>query len=127
MRVRLECFFRLTGNISLSAYDCRELLQFHLLGSYNQPFYHLMILDLPLLFFSSVSVFLFYGTASGISTRSDARACASAAGNGVGYRPGVLERPCSAGGLYSELERLIRTPKYQVEKTHDETWKPQEV
>ncbi|MFN2517255.1 MAG: glycosyl transferase family 2, partial [Pyrinomonadaceae bacterium] len=39
-------------------------LQFPLLlVRYNQPFYHLMVLDLPLLFFSSISVFLFYGTA----------------------------------------------------------------
>ncbi len=34
-----------------------------LLVRYNQGFYHLMLLDLPLLFFSTVSVVLFYGTA----------------------------------------------------------------
>ena len=64
MRVKLEMFFRLTGNISYPLMIVASFLQFPLLlVRYNQPFYHLMILDLPLLFFSSVSVFLFYGTA----------------------------------------------------------------
>src|SRR5437773_11890809 len=57
-------FFRLTGNVSYPLMIVASFLQFPLLlVRYNQPLYHLMILDLPLLFFSSISVFLFYGTA----------------------------------------------------------------
>src|SRR4029079_9933646 len=57
-------FFRLTGNISYPLMIVASFLQFPLLlVRYNQPFYHLMILDLPLLFFSSISVVLCYGTA----------------------------------------------------------------
>src|SRR6266852_6840073 len=64
MRVRLEMFFRLTGNISYPLMIVASFLQFPLLlVRYNQPLYHLMVLDLPLLFFSTVSVVLFYGTA----------------------------------------------------------------
>jgi hypothetical protein len=53
-------FFRLTGNISYPLMIVASFLQFPLLlVRYNQPFYHLMVLDLPLLFFSSISVVLF--------------------------------------------------------------------
>ena len=52
-RVRLEMFFRLTGNISYPLMIVASFLQFPLLlVRYNQPLYHLMVLDLPLLFFS---------------------------------------------------------------------------
>src|ERR1041384_7782458 len=64
IRVKLEMFFRLTGNISYQLMIVASFLQFPLLlVRYNQPFYHLMVLDLPLLFFSSISVVLFYGSA----------------------------------------------------------------
>src|ERR1044071_8350643 len=63
-RVKLEMFFRLTGNISYPVMIVTSLLQFPLLlVRYNQGFQHLMLLDLPLLFFSTASVVLFYGTA----------------------------------------------------------------
>jgi cellulose synthase/poly-beta-1,6-N-acetylglucosamine synthase-like glycosyltransferase len=52
LRVKLEMFFRLTGNISYPLMIVASFLQFPLLlVRYNQPFYHLMVLDLPLLFF----------------------------------------------------------------------------
>src|SRR5918912_2617888 len=63
-RVKLEMFFRLTGNVSYPLMILTSLLQFPLLlVRYNQGFYHLLLLDLPLLFFSTASVVLFYGTA----------------------------------------------------------------
>jgi hypothetical protein len=63
-RVKLEMFFRLTGNISYPLMILVSLLQFPLLlVRYNQGFYHLMLFDVPLLFFSTVSVVLFYGSA----------------------------------------------------------------
>src|SRR5437763_1119636 len=59
LRIKAEMFFRLTGNISYPLMIVASFLQFPLLlVRYNQPFYHLMILDLPLLFFSSISVVL---------------------------------------------------------------------
>jgi cellulose synthase/poly-beta-1,6-N-acetylglucosamine synthase-like glycosyltransferase len=125
MRVRLEMFFRLTGNISYPLMILASLLQFPLLlVRYNQPFYHLMILDLPLLFFSTVSVVLFYGTA--VSYLDKKRAprmlhlpLVMALGIGLAFSNAraVLE---AVLGVKSEF---IRTPKYHIEGGHDETWK----
>lgn len=125
MRVRLEMFFRLTGNISYPLMIVASFLQFPLLlVRYNQPFYHLMILDLPLLFFSSVSVFLFYGTAVWyLDKKRTPRLLhlplVMALGIGLAFSNAraVLE------ALFGIKSDFIRTPKYQVEKTHDETWK----
>jgi cellulose synthase/poly-beta-1,6-N-acetylglucosamine synthase-like glycosyltransferase len=125
MRVRLEMFFRLTGNISYPLMIVASFLQFPLLlVRYNQPFYHLMIVDLPLLFFSSISVFLFYGTA--VWYLDEKRAprllhlpLVMALGIGLAFSNAraVLE---ALLGIKSEF---VRTPKYSVEKTHDQTWK----
>jgi cellulose synthase/poly-beta-1,6-N-acetylglucosamine synthase-like glycosyltransferase len=125
MRVRLEMFFRLTGNISYPLMIVASFLQFPLLlVRYNQPFYHLMILDLPLLFFSSVSVFLFYGTAVWyLDKKRTPRLLhlplVMALGIGLAFSNAraVLE------ALFGIKSDFVRTPKYQVEKTHDETWK----
>jgi cellulose synthase/poly-beta-1,6-N-acetylglucosamine synthase-like glycosyltransferase len=125
MRVRLEMFFRLTGNISYPLMIVASFLQFPLLlVRYNQPFYHLMVLDLPLLFFSSISVFLFYGTA--VSYLDEKRTprllhlpLVMALGIGLAFSNAraVLE------ALFGIKSEFVRTPKYQVEKTEDETWK----
>jgi hypothetical protein len=123
--VRLEMFFRLTGNISYPLMIVASFLQFPLLlVRYNQPFYHLMILDLPLLFFSSISVFLFYGTAVWyLDEKRTPRLLhlplVMALGIGLAFSNAraVLE---ALLGIKSDF---IRTPKYQVEKNQDETWK----
>jgi cellulose synthase/poly-beta-1,6-N-acetylglucosamine synthase-like glycosyltransferase len=125
MRVRLEMFFRLTGNISYPLMIVASFLQFPLLlVRYNQPFYHLMVLDLPLLFFSSISVFLFYGTAVWyLDEKRTPRLLhlplVMALGIGLAFSNAraVLE---ALLGIKSEF---VRTPKYSVEETNDETWK----
>lgn len=125
LRVKLEMFFRLTGNISYPLMIVASFLQFPLLlVRYNQPFYHLMILDLPLLFFSSISVFLFYGTAVWyLDERRTPRMLhlplVMALGIGLAFSNAraVLE---AMMGIKSDF---IRTPKYSVEQTSDETWK----
>jgi hypothetical protein len=118
-------FFRLTGNISYPLMIIASLLQFPLLlVRYNQPFYHLMILDLPLLFFSSISVVLFYGTA--VWYLDEKRAprmlhlpLVMALGIGLAFSNtrAVLE------ALFGVKSDFIRTPKYRVENTADATWK----
>ncbi|HSE31128.1 MAG TPA: glycosyltransferase [Pyrinomonadaceae bacterium] len=124
-RVKLEMFFRLTGNISYPLMIVASFLQFPLLlVRYNQPFYHLMILDLPLLFFSSISVVLFYGTA--VWYLDDKRAprllhlpLVMALGIGLAFSNAraVLE------ALLGVKTEFVRTPKYRVEDTTDATWK----
>jgi cellulose synthase/poly-beta-1,6-N-acetylglucosamine synthase-like glycosyltransferase len=124
-RVKLEMFFRLTGNISYPLMIIASFLQFPLLlVRYNQPFYHLMVLDLPLLFFSTISVVLFYGTA--VWYLDDKRAprllhlpLVMALGIGLAFSNAraVLE------ALVGFKTEFVRTPKYRVEDTADETWK----
>jgi cellulose synthase/poly-beta-1,6-N-acetylglucosamine synthase-like glycosyltransferase len=124
-RVKLEMFFRLTGNISYPLMIVASFLQFPLLlVRYNQPFYHLMIFDLPLLFFSSISVVLFYGTA--VWYLDDRRMprllhlpLVMALGIGLAFSNAraVLE------ALLGVKTDFIRTPKYRVEDTTDATWK----
>ena len=125
LRVKLEMFFRLTGNISYPLMIVASFLQFPLLlVRYNQPFYHLMILDLPLLFFSSISVVLFYGTAVWyLDDRRTPRLLhlplVMALGIGLAFSNAraVLE------ALLGVKTDFIRTPKYRVEDTADATWK----
>jgi len=125
LRVKLEMFFRLTGNISYPLMIIASFLQFPLLlVRYNQPFYHLMVLDLPLLFFSSISVVLFYGTAVWyLDEKRTPRLLhlplVMALGIGLAFSNAraVLE------ALLGVKTEFVRTPKYQVEDTADETWK----
>jgi len=125
LRVKLEMFFRLTGNISYPLMIVASFLQFPLLlVRYNQPFYHLMIFDLPLLFFSSISVVLFYGTAVWyLDERRTPRLLhlplVMALGIGLAFSNAraVLE------ALLGVKTDFIRTPKYRVEDTTDATWK----
>jgi cellulose synthase/poly-beta-1,6-N-acetylglucosamine synthase-like glycosyltransferase len=126
LRVKLEMFFRLTGNISYPLMIFVSLLQFPLLlVRYNQGFYHLMIFDVPLLFFSTISVILFYGTGvwyldrEGRAPRLFHLPLVMALGIGLAFSNAraVLEAMI---GLKSEF---VRTPKYRVEEATDETWK----
>jgi hypothetical protein len=102
-----------------------SFLQFPLLlVRYNQPFYHLMVLDLPLLFFSSISVVLFYGTAVWyLDDRRTPRLLhlplVMALGIGLAFSNAraVLE------ALLGVKTEFVRTPKYRVEDTADATWK----
>jgi cellulose synthase/poly-beta-1,6-N-acetylglucosamine synthase-like glycosyltransferase len=125
-RVKLEMFFRLTGNISYLLMILTSLLQFPLLlVRYNQGFYHLMLLDAPLLFFSTASVVLFYGSAIWYLDRPHSRRrllhLPLVMGLGIGLAfsnaRAVLE---AVLGIKTEF---VRTPKYKVEGAADETWK----
>ena len=125
LRVKLEMFFRLTGNISYPLMIVASFLQFPLLlVRYNQPFYHLMVLDLPLLFFSSISVVLFYGSAIWYldkerSPRMSHLPLVMGLGIGLAFSNAraVLE------ALIGVKSEFVRTPKYRVEEVNDATWK----
>ena len=125
LRVKLEMFFRLTGNISYPLMIVVSLLQFPLLlVRYNQGFYHLMAFDVPLLFFSTISVILFYGTGVWyLDKRRMPRLLhlplVMALGIGLAFSNAraVLE------ALVGWKTEFVRTPKYRVEETTDETWK----
>src|SRR5215467_5223145 len=125
LRVKLEMFFRLTGNISYPLMIVASLLQFPLLlVRYNQPFYHLMILDLPLLFFSSISVVLFYGTAVWYLDQKRApRMLHLPLVMGLGIGLAFSNARAVLEALLGVKSEFVRTPKYRVEDTADATWK----
>jgi cellulose synthase/poly-beta-1,6-N-acetylglucosamine synthase-like glycosyltransferase len=125
MRVRLEMFFRLTGNISYPLMIVASFLQFPLLlVRYNQPLYHLMIIDLPLLFFSSISVFLFYGTAVWyLDDRRTPRLLHLPLVMALGIGLAFSNARAVIEALLGVKSEFVRTPKYKVEQGSDETWK----
>src|SRR5215210_6526474 len=124
-RVKLEMFFRLTGNISYPLMILVSFLQFPLLlVRYNQGFYQLMAFDVPLLFFSTISVVLFYGTGVWyLDKRPTDRLfhlpLVMALGIGLAFSNAraVLE------ALFGVKSEFVRTPKYKVEQATDATWK----
>jgi cellulose synthase/poly-beta-1,6-N-acetylglucosamine synthase-like glycosyltransferase len=124
-RVKLEMFFRLTGNISYPLMIVASFLQFPLLlVRYNQPFYHLMVLDLPLLFFSSISVVLFYGSAVWYLDRKRApRLLHLPLVMGLGIGLAFSNARAVLEALLGVKSEFVRTPKYRVEETTDATWK----
>jgi cellulose synthase/poly-beta-1,6-N-acetylglucosamine synthase-like glycosyltransferase len=127
LRVKLEMFFRLTGNISYPLMILVSFLQFPLLlVRYNQGFYNLMLFDVPVLFFSTLSVILFYGSAVWYLDTKQTRTrrllhlpLVMAVGIGLAFSNAraVLE---ALLGIKSEF---VRTPKYRVEGADDATWK----
>jgi cellulose synthase/poly-beta-1,6-N-acetylglucosamine synthase-like glycosyltransferase len=125
LKTKIEMFFRLTGNISYPLMILVSFLQFPLLlVRYNQGFYHLMVFDLPLLFLSTISVCLFYGTVVWyLDDRKSPRLLhlplMMALGIGLSFSNAraVLE------ALVGYQTEFVRTPKYKVEGAKDETWK----
>jgi len=125
LRVKLEMFFRLTGNISYPLMIVASFLQFPLLlVRYNQPFYHLMVLDLPLLFFSSISVVLFYGSAVWyLDEKRAPRLLHLPLVMGLGIGLAFSNARAVLEALLGVKSDFVRTPKYRVEETSDATWK----
>ena len=125
LRVKLEMFFRLTGNISYPLMIVASFLQFPLLlVRYNQPFYHLMVLDLPLLFFSSISVVLFYGSAVWyLDAKRAPRLLHLPLVMGLGIGLAFSNARAVLEALMGVKSEFVRTPKYRVEEATDATWK----
>src|SRR5215217_5469910 len=125
-RVKLEMFFRLTGNVSYPLMILTSLLQFPLLlVRYNQGFQHLLLLDLPLLFFSTASVVLFYGTAIWYLDRPRAgrRLLHLPLVMGLGIGLAFSNARAVLEALLRIKTEFVRTPKYRVEGGGDATWK----
>jgi cellulose synthase/poly-beta-1,6-N-acetylglucosamine synthase-like glycosyltransferase len=125
LRVKLEMFFRLTGNISYPLMILVSLLQFPLLlVRYNQGFYHLMVFDVPLLFFSTISVLLFYGTGVWyLDKRRSLRLLHLPLVMGLGIGLAFSNARAVIEALVGYRTEFVRTPKYRVEEQKDETWK----
>lgn len=124
LRVKLEMFFRLTGNISYPLMIVASFMQFPLLlVRYNQGLYQLMVLDVPLLFFSTVSVVMFYGSAVWYLDRSRKRLLHLPLVMGLGIGLAFSNARAVLEALAGVKSEFVRTPKYRVETTTDESWK----
>jgi len=125
MRVKLEMFFRLTGNISYPLMIVASFMQFPLLlVRYNQGLHQLMMLDVPLLFFSTVSVVLFYGTAVWyLDKKRGMRLLHLPLVMGLGIGLAFSNARAVLEALVGFKSDFVRTPKYRVETTTDESWK----
>jgi cellulose synthase/poly-beta-1,6-N-acetylglucosamine synthase-like glycosyltransferase len=125
LRVKMEMFFRLTGNISYPLMIVASFMQFPLLlVRYNQGLHQLMLLDVPLLFFSTVSVVLFYGTAVWyLDKKRGWRLLHLPLVMGLGIGLAFSNARAVMEALAGIKSDFIRTPKYRVEKTDDESWK----
>jgi cellulose synthase/poly-beta-1,6-N-acetylglucosamine synthase-like glycosyltransferase len=125
LRVKLEMFFRLTGNISYPLMIVASFMQFPLLlVRYNQGLYQLMILDVPLLFFSTVSVVLFYGSAVWyLDKKRGSRLLHLPLVMGLGIGLAFSNARAVFEALAGVKSDFVRTPKYRVEEMKDESWK----
>jgi cellulose synthase/poly-beta-1,6-N-acetylglucosamine synthase-like glycosyltransferase len=124
LKVKIEMFFRLTGNISYPLMILTSLLQFPLLlVRYNQGLYHLMVIDMPFLFFSTASVVLFYGSAVWYLDRRLRRFTQLPLVMAIGIGLTLSNTRAFLEAILGVKSEFIRTPKYKVEKENDETWK----
>src|SRR6266705_1064407 len=125
LRVKLEMFFRLTGNVSYPLMIVASFMQFPLLlVRYNQGLHQLMMLDVPLLFFSTVSVVLFYGSAVWyLNIKRGSRLLHLPLVMGLGIGLAFSNARAVFEALAGVKSDFVRTPKYRVEKANDETWK----
>ncbi len=125
LQTKLEQFFRLTGNLAAPLVIVLALVNLPILiVRYNQGLFHLFVLDIPILTFSTLSVvfyflipqmylhpgdwksklkFIPFAMSMGIAlTFSNARAVSEAL---VGYKTD-----------------FVRTPKFRIEENKDKTW-----
>src|SRR5438128_140073 len=125
LRVKLEMFFRLTGNISYPLMIVASFMQFPLLlVRYNQGLHQLMLLDVPLLFFSTLSVVLFYGSAVWyLDKQRGSRLLHLPLVMGLGIGLAFSNARAVLEALAGVKSEFVRTPKYRVETTDDESWK----
>src|SRR5437588_11203240 len=102
-----------------------SLLQFPLLlVRYNQGFHHLLVFDVPLLFFSTISVLFFYGTGVWyLAKRRRSRLLHLPLVMGLGIGLAFSNARAVIEALVGYRTEFIRTPKYRIEEQTDETWK----
>ena len=124
-QTKIEMFLRLTGNISYPLMILVSFLQFPLLlVRYNQGFYHLMIFDVPLLFLSTISVYLFYGTVVWyLDERKLPRLLHLPLMMALGIGLSFSNARAVFEAIIGYQTEFVRTPKYNVEAGNDETWK----
>jgi cellulose synthase/poly-beta-1,6-N-acetylglucosamine synthase-like glycosyltransferase len=124
-RVKLEQFFRLTGNLAAPLVIVLALINLPILiVRYNQGLFHLFALDVPILTFSTLSVVVYYVVTQRYLHPQTWK-------QSLKYMPFVMSMGIALtfSNARAVLEALlgvktpfVRTPKYRIEDTHDTTW-----
>jgi cellulose synthase/poly-beta-1,6-N-acetylglucosamine synthase-like glycosyltransferase len=125
LRVKLEQFFRLTGNLAAPLVIVLALINFPILiVRYNQGLFHLFALDVPILTFSTVSVIVYYLVTQRYLHPKTWK-------QSIKYIPFVMSMGIALtfSNARAVLEAVlgvktpfVRTPKYRIEETGDMTW-----
>jgi cellulose synthase/poly-beta-1,6-N-acetylglucosamine synthase-like glycosyltransferase len=118
---KLELCFRLFGNCAAMLMIVLSILHIPvLIVRFNQGFFHMLLLDMPLMIFATFSVMSFYGTAilyryPNEKWRLWLVPLAMAMGIGLAFSNAraVLE------ALFKVQSSFVRTPKYNVENRRD--------
>jgi cellulose synthase/poly-beta-1,6-N-acetylglucosamine synthase-like glycosyltransferase len=124
-RVKLEQFFRLTGNLAAPLVIVLALINLPILIiRYNQGLFHLFVLDVPILTFSTVSVIVYYLVTQRYLHPDTWK-------QSIKYIPFVMSMGIALtfSNARAVLEAVlgiktpfVRTPKYKIEETGDTTW-----
>jgi cellulose synthase/poly-beta-1,6-N-acetylglucosamine synthase-like glycosyltransferase len=125
LQVKLEQFFRLTGNLAAPLVIVLALINLPvLIVRYNQGLFHLLALDVPVLTFSTLSVVAFYVVPQWHLYPKTWRST-------LKYMPFVMSMGIALTFSNSRavLEALlgvktpfVRTPKYRIEDNQDTSW-----
>ena len=126
LRVKLEQFFRLTGNLAAPLVIVLALINLPILiVRYNQGLFHLFVLDVPILTFSTLSVVVYYLVTQRYLHPDKWK-------QSIKYIPFVMSMGIALtfSNARAGLEALmgvkspfVRTPKYRIEKIGD-AWAP---
>ncbi len=121
LQQKTELFFRLFGNCAAMLMIVLSLLHIPvLIVRFNQGFFHMLLLDVPLMLFATASVVSFYGTSINYRYPNEKWRfwlipLAMAIGIGMVFSntKAVLE------ALFGIKSGFVRTPKYKVENAKD--------
>jgi cellulose synthase/poly-beta-1,6-N-acetylglucosamine synthase-like glycosyltransferase len=123
-RVKLEQFFRLTGNLAAPLVIVLALINLPILiVRYNQGLFHLFALDVPILTFSTLSVVVYYVVTQRYLHPDTWK-------QSLKYMPFVMSMGIALTfsnaravleALFGVKSPFVRTPKYRIEGTQD-TW-----
>ena len=125
LRVKLEQFFRLTGNLAAPLVIVLALINLPILiVRYNQGLFHLFALDIPVLTFSTISVIVYYlVTQRHLHPKTWKKT--------IKYMPFVMSMGIALTfsnaravmeAIFGVKTPFVRTPKYRIEESHDTTW-----
>ncbi|MBL8151639.1 MAG: glycosyl transferase family 2, partial [Blastocatellia bacterium] len=122
LQAKVELFFRLTNNIAAPLMIVLALLHLPvLIVRYNQGFFHLLLFDVPVLLFSSLSVIAFYGTAQWYlypdSWKKRLKYLPLVMAMGIGLTFSNARAVLEA--LFKIESSFVRTPKYKIESLRD--------